>query len=160
MSKCEFCQTESTIIFKCPHCGDRFCKKHRRPENHNCSVIQNSTFDKIPNIKEPFLEQKNNEKPTLKTQIIEQKNESQRHSEKKIDESIEIVKAQSRAVIANLFGTLNDPEDYDEDKKEKYDKIYDYFLKVWEKNEQLKNQIKNMKIEILELKDELEKKNI
>lgn len=161
MSKCEFCKTESTIIFTCPHCGNRFCKEHRRPEKHNCPAMQNNDVDKPLINKNPTIEMNNVEETSInKTQSLPQKTVNSQLKDQKLDDSIEIVKAQSRAVIANLFGTLNNPEDFDEDKKEKYDKIYDYFLKVWKKNEDLKTQIKNMKDETSELKDQLDKKNI
>ena len=102
------------------------------------------------------LEQDNNEdKPSINkaTTLVDDSNQ-------KLEESIEIVKAQSRAVLANLFGTLNIPEDYDEDSQEKYDKIYDYFLKAWMENNKLKIQIKNLKVEISEIKDQVYKKNV
>jgi hypothetical protein len=161
MSRCEFCQTESSIIFKCPHCGNRFCKEHRKPEKHNCPGIQNTSVDKLLTEKELVLEQSEIEIPAKnEAQNFDLINEAPQMDDRKLDESIEIVRAQSRAVLANLFGTLSDPEDYDEDKKEKYDKIYEYFLKIWKKNDELRTEIDGMKKEISDLKDKLEKKNI
>jgi len=38
MSFCEFCGIEIGYLpFKCKYCGGTFCKKHRLPENHECS---------------------------------------------------------------------------------------------------------------------------
>lgn len=38
MSFCEFCGNEIGYLpFKCKYCGGTFCKKHRLPENHECS---------------------------------------------------------------------------------------------------------------------------
>jgi DNA repair exonuclease SbcCD ATPase subunit len=160
MSQCEFCKTESTIIFTCPHCGDRFCKEHRRPEKHNCPTIENDV-ERPPINKNPPLEQNNIEETLMNiTQTLDQKSKNPQLNYQTLDESLEIVKAQSRAVLANLFGTLNDPEDYDEENKEKYDKIYDYFLKAWKKKNELEIQIKHLKNEISELKDQLDKKTV
>ncbi|TFG27164.1 MAG: hypothetical protein EU532_08040 [Promethearchaeota archaeon] len=38
MPFCEFCGEEIGYLpFKCKYCGGTFCKKHRLPENHDCS---------------------------------------------------------------------------------------------------------------------------
>jgi hypothetical protein len=38
MSFCEFCGEEIGYLpFKCKYCGGVFCKKHRLPENHQCT---------------------------------------------------------------------------------------------------------------------------
>ena len=38
MPFCQHCQAEiSYLPFKCKYCGGVFCKKHRLPENHNCT---------------------------------------------------------------------------------------------------------------------------
>lgn len=34
--KCQQCNVETYMPFKCPYCGQYFCVKHRLPENHNC----------------------------------------------------------------------------------------------------------------------------
>jgi hypothetical protein len=36
MPKCEQCQKEVELPFKCNFCGHYFCLEHRLPENHNC----------------------------------------------------------------------------------------------------------------------------
>jgi len=36
MPKCERCQKEVELPFKCNFCGHYFCLEHRLPENHNC----------------------------------------------------------------------------------------------------------------------------
>lgn len=157
MSQCEFCKTESTIIFTCPHCGNRFCKEHRRPEKHNCQKLKKE-INKPPINKNPPSKQNNLEETLINTtQELDKKNKNPQLKNRTSDESIDIVKAQSRAVLANLFGTLNDPEDFDEENKEKYDKIYDYFLNVWKKNNDLEIENKQLKKEISELKDQLDK---
>ncbi len=37
--KCEACQQETLLPFRCPHCGGQFCGTHRLPENHSCPKI-------------------------------------------------------------------------------------------------------------------------
>jgi Zn-dependent protease len=37
--KCEACQEETLLPFRCPHCGGQFCGTHRLPENHACPKI-------------------------------------------------------------------------------------------------------------------------
>ena len=37
--KCEACQQETLLPFRCPHCGGQFCSAHRLPENHACPRI-------------------------------------------------------------------------------------------------------------------------
>lgn len=53
MPFCEFCGEEIGYLpFKCKYCGGTYCKKHRLPENHDCSfelkhtpVVPTSTGD-------------------------------------------------------------------------------------------------------------------
>jgi Zn-dependent protease len=37
--KCQACETETMMPFRCPFCGGQFCSAHRIPENHKCSGI-------------------------------------------------------------------------------------------------------------------------
>ena len=37
--KCDLCQQETLLPFRCPHCGGQFCGTHRLPENHSCPKI-------------------------------------------------------------------------------------------------------------------------
>jgi Zn-dependent protease len=37
--KCQECQQETLLPFRCPHCGGQFCGAHRLPENHACPKI-------------------------------------------------------------------------------------------------------------------------
>jgi Zn-dependent protease len=37
--KCEACQQETLLPFRCPHCGGQFCGAHHLPENHSCPNI-------------------------------------------------------------------------------------------------------------------------
>ena len=50
MSLCEYCNKESKFLFICSHCGKRFCREHRYPENHECSNL-NNVIDAIEEIK-------------------------------------------------------------------------------------------------------------
>lgn len=47
--KCQQCDVEVAIPFKCPYCGKLFCYDHRLPENHSCdSTSRNYTFRLAP----------------------------------------------------------------------------------------------------------------
>ena len=37
--KCQACDQETLLPFRCPHCGGQFCSAHRLPENHACQKI-------------------------------------------------------------------------------------------------------------------------
>ena len=37
--KCQACEREVDIPFRCPYCGGGFCGDHRLPENHSCPKI-------------------------------------------------------------------------------------------------------------------------
>lgn len=38
--KCQKCQSEVFLPFRCPYCGGYFCSEHRLPENHDCSQME------------------------------------------------------------------------------------------------------------------------
>jgi Zn-dependent protease len=38
--KCQKCQNETFLPFRCPYCGGYFCSEHRLPENHECPQIE------------------------------------------------------------------------------------------------------------------------
>jgi Zn-dependent protease len=44
--KCQKCQKEVFLPFKCPHCGNYFCSEHRLPENHVCPRIEQARTPK------------------------------------------------------------------------------------------------------------------
>jgi len=44
--KCQKCQKEVFLPFKCPYCGDYFCSEHRLPENHECPHIEHARAPK------------------------------------------------------------------------------------------------------------------
>jgi len=35
--KCQYCDKDEALPFKCPYCNAYFCAEHRLPESHNCS---------------------------------------------------------------------------------------------------------------------------
>ncbi len=37
--KCQTCDQETLLPFRCPFCGGQFCSAHRIPENHSCPQI-------------------------------------------------------------------------------------------------------------------------
>ena len=38
--KCQKCEQETFLPFRCPYCGGYFCSDHRLPENHECPQIE------------------------------------------------------------------------------------------------------------------------
>jgi Zn-dependent protease len=44
--KCQKCQKEVFLPFRCPYCGDYFCSEHRLPENHECPRIEHARMPK------------------------------------------------------------------------------------------------------------------
>src|SRR3972149_7411656 len=38
--RCQKCQTEVFLPFRCQYCGGSFCSDHRLPENHECSRME------------------------------------------------------------------------------------------------------------------------
>ncbi|MDI6847240.1 MAG: AN1-type zinc finger domain-containing protein [Candidatus Bathyarchaeia archaeon] len=38
--KCQKCEKEVFLPFRCPYCGGYFCSEHRLPENHECPQIE------------------------------------------------------------------------------------------------------------------------
>ncbi len=38
--KCQKCQQETFLPFKCPYCGNYYCAQHHLPENHQCQQIE------------------------------------------------------------------------------------------------------------------------
>jgi len=44
--KCQKCQKEAFLPFKCPYCGEYFCSEHRLPENHECPQMEQARMPK------------------------------------------------------------------------------------------------------------------
>jgi Zn-dependent protease len=44
--KCQKCQKEVFLPFKCPHCQKHFCSEHRLPESHECPQIEHARTPK------------------------------------------------------------------------------------------------------------------
>jgi len=44
--KCQKCQKEVFLPFRCQYCGDYFCSEHRLPENHECPQIEQARTPK------------------------------------------------------------------------------------------------------------------
>ena len=79
MSFCEFCGIEIGYLpFKCKYCGGTFCKKHRLPENHECSfelkhtplvpLVKRGSSQPSKDKKEKSIKQPRNLKRYLKRQ--------------------------------------------------------------------------------------------
>ena len=50
--KCEKCQKDEVLPFRCPYCGGYFCSEHRLPENHDCPKIE---LARAPRMKTPKM---------------------------------------------------------------------------------------------------------
>jgi len=44
--KCQKCEKEVFLPFRCPYCGGHFCSEHRLPENHECPQIDYARMPK------------------------------------------------------------------------------------------------------------------
>lgn len=44
--KCQACDKDVDLPFRCPYCGGAFCGDHRIPENHACPRIQQAKADR------------------------------------------------------------------------------------------------------------------
>ena len=44
--KCQKCQKEVFLPFRCQYCGDYFCSEHRLPENHECPRMEQARTPK------------------------------------------------------------------------------------------------------------------
>jgi len=44
--KCQKCQKEVFLPFRCPYCGEYFCSEHRLPENHECPRMEHARAPK------------------------------------------------------------------------------------------------------------------
>ncbi len=56
--KCEKCQKEEVLPFRCPYCGGYFCSEHRLPENHDCPKIELARTPKMETPKVIIQKQK------------------------------------------------------------------------------------------------------
>ena len=56
--KCEKCQKEEVLPFRCPYCGGYFCSEHRLPENHDCPKIELARAPKMETPKMIIQKQK------------------------------------------------------------------------------------------------------
>ena len=42
--KCLFCNKKAAILIDCSKCDNKFCMKHRCPEDHECCDVGSSAF--------------------------------------------------------------------------------------------------------------------
>lgn len=45
--KCQKCEKEVFLPFRCPYCGGSFCSEHRLPENHECPQMDLARMEAI-----------------------------------------------------------------------------------------------------------------
>ena len=51
--KCQVCNQETFLPFRCPFCGGQFCSAHRLPENHACPNIDSARAQKQEQVMTP-----------------------------------------------------------------------------------------------------------
>jgi Zn-dependent protease len=74
--KCQKCQKEVFLPFRCPYCGNYFCSEHRLPENHECPQIESARTSKkekqeiIVQKQEPYKYRVTYSMPQLRTRKI------------------------------------------------------------------------------------------
>ena len=44
--KCQACEREIDLPFRCSYCGGGFCSDHRLPENHACPRIEQARAER------------------------------------------------------------------------------------------------------------------
>jgi hypothetical protein len=186
MSACDFCSEESKFIFVCPHCENRYCKNHRRPDDHNCISLEKKQVNNIS-----FTNTDNVETVSIKNENIyqiqsEEKNDNfieietaSDHNQVKIDEQkresntinifsffnsnrkISIVMLIIVSLISGLItGTLINPNDYDKNLQQRYDALYEYYLETQARNIELTEELNNMTIELSLIQEQLIQINI
>lgn len=88
MPFCVYCGEQSSYLpFKCKYCGGTFCKKHRLPENHEC------TFETKHS---PVVPTTSRDARPLYQDVIETKSISRRHDYKYEKERRKYLKQQER----------------------------------------------------------------
>ncbi|MGD0645663.1 MAG: AN1-type zinc finger domain-containing protein [Candidatus Bathyarchaeia archaeon] len=51
--KCQVCNQETVLPFRCPYCGGQFCSAHRLPENHACPRIDSARTQRQEQVMAP-----------------------------------------------------------------------------------------------------------
>ena len=51
--KCQACEQETLLPFRCPYCGGGFCSDHRFPENHACPRIEQARAERQGQVMTP-----------------------------------------------------------------------------------------------------------
>ena len=56
MQVCDQCNTEIKVVYICPKCGGRFCREHKKPENHNCIKVNTpaNIIEETQTYEEPY----------------------------------------------------------------------------------------------------------
>ena len=178
MSACNFCNNEPKYIFICPHCEKRFCKIHRRPNDHNCISLQTANVKETPVqiietaiAETPFIDAINTiyedstddfidtKKPADLEIYYDNKKEESKSSpiftifNSKRNIAIIVVVIVSTLSLL-LAGTLIKPNDYDIKLQQRYDALYEYYLETQKRNIELIEELNNMTIEMTYIQEQ------
>lgn len=177
MSACDFCNHEPKFIFICPHCGKRFCKIHRLPEDHNCISLQTSFYDpsaraiEIDNIEIPIIKTDNSfdmdsaddfeiDKPSALS-LIHNNNKERPESSLiftifKSKRKISVIVLLIVSILSAFStGTLINQNDYNNKLQQRYDALYEYYLETQQRNVELTQELNNLTIEIASFQEQL-----
>jgi hypothetical protein len=184
MSVCGVCDKEAKFIFICSECGDRFCKEHRKPEDHDCQKNQTpSEISVEEQTAPPPLESHTGDHPPeydlderidLEEVLFTEKNVPAQKSngaptkEKKQNKRSSLV-AQLNAIktplaimiIASilsgaLIGSLVIPSGNTDNLQQRYDTVIEYYTELQADNQKLNKVAENKDNQISSLQTELD----
>ncbi len=185
MNVCDACNIEAKFSFICPECGGRFCKEHRKPEDHNCpkmrDPLETSVEERI--VPPPALEPSNDDH-TSESETNEFYNlEEILFTEKNVPASIRYgihVKGKAQDKRQSLFthlnaiktslavlmilsilsgalaGTLIYPSDSTDNLQQRYDTLMEYYIELQTDNQELNRVVENSAYELSSLRYELD----
>ena len=100
MQVCDQCNTEIKVVYICPKCGGRFCREHKKPENHNCIKVNTpaNIIEETQTYEEPYentstdiTEETNTYEDSYENTPINIIDETQTHEEIYENNSIDII---------------------------------------------------------------------
>ncbi|MBY9010022.1 MAG: AN1-type zinc finger domain-containing protein [Candidatus Lokiarchaeota archaeon] len=104
MTFCEHCGEKISFLpFKCKYCGGVYCKKHRLPENHQCSFESKHIPVITSALKESKLKQSDSNKGTINVSKYIRRQERQEKKSLKQKRRSSSMKSQHRGIKAILL---------------------------------------------------------
>ncbi len=175
MSLCDFCNKEAKYNFICPQCGNRFCKEHRKPEDHDCINIQTSL--------EYSAEEKKSPSPILDSSNIDHVPKNEADEYYNLEEIIFTEKsslapksygARAKSLVAQLspikiplailiilsllsgalMGILIYPNEDTDNLQQRYDALSEYYTELLNVTQTLQTYYDNLTRQHLEVREE------